>query len=105
MKAKRIDWVPHHLTGNQLEQHLNAIQLPRGIETPTVMMLRGWLRYQEEYRARFGDGVGTDGILGPAWRDAGKAIHALLDGPTGRLDCGTLSSIINSRLWEEGLEK
>jgi hypothetical protein len=40
--------------------------------------------------------------MGPEWFALGKAIHGLLDGETGRLDCGTLSTIIHDTAAAEG---
>lgn len=49
-------------------------------------------------------GIGEDYVLGPEWATIGRALLALLNGETGRLDCGTLDGIIRDTLRAEGTE-
>ena len=85
-------------------RHELAIHMPVKFERAIVMMLRGWLAYADEVKARYDSGIGDDGVLGPEWEDIGHAIHGLLNGDTGRLDCGALSTLIHSVLAAEGFK-
>jgi hypothetical protein len=55
-------------------------------------MREGLLLYGCEYEARYGadSKLGQDSVLGEAWLDMAHGYLALLNGETGRLDCGTL---------------
>jgi hypothetical protein len=83
-----------------LIRHNQAIQQPRGIERAIVALRAGLLEYSLQYGESFeGCELGQDGFLGDAWLDAARAYLALLNGPTGRLDCGTLDGEV--RQWAE----
>jgi hypothetical protein len=116
MTIKAIDWVPSHPdTTGWKTRHLDAIRglghwrsgtgeslYIRNQEQAIVSMLRGWLDYARAHRARFESGIGEDGVLGPEWAALGAAIRGLLNGETGRLDCGTLDTILCDTLTAEG---
>ncbi len=83
-----------------LIRHNQAVQSPRGIERAIVALRAGLLEYTLQYGESFeGMELGQDGFLGDAWLDAARAYLALLNGPTGRLDCGTLDGEV--RQWAE----
>ena len=69
-----------------------------------VLMLRGWCSYADRHRKRFESSIGEDYVLGPDWARLGKALHGLLNGDTGDLDCGTLSTIIHDNIAEAGFD-
>ena len=86
-------------------QHAAAVAQPRQIERALLEMLDGWRRYVDAYADTFdGAKVGADGVLGGEWAAIGHALHGLLDGPTGRLDCGTVSTQIHTLLREQGVD-
>ncbi len=83
-----------------LIRHHEALQRPRGIESAIALMRESLLLYGCEYEARYEDSkLGVDGFLGPAWLDMARGYLALLNGETGRLDCGTLDGEL--RRWAE----
>ena len=84
------------------DNHLAALRRPRGFEVPIITMLEGWAKYADQVRIEYGGGL--DQVLGSRWADLGRAIHGLLDGETGRLDCGTLSSFIHGALESQGFK-
>lgn len=86
------------------DRHIAALRGYRAIafETDIVNLLTGWAKYADSHQVRYEDGIGSDGMFGPAWARLGAGIHALLDGETGRLDCGTLSAFIHNTLQAEG---
>ena len=91
--------------GDWKGRHLSAVKAPRNFETPIIGLLRSWLTYAALHEMRYESGIGEDGVLGDAWRDTGLAIHKLLDGDCGRLDCGTLSTIIHHNLAVQGFKE
>jgi hypothetical protein len=97
-----LTFVPDFPSNGWKERHLRAVAHPTGFERPIVFAFRSWIDYAKEHEKEYGTTVGKDGVLGHVWRDLGLSIHGLLDGSTGRLDCGTLSTIINKNLTEQG---
>lgn len=85
-------------------RHNEAIDRPRGFEVPVVRMLHFWEMYAVEHAKRWESSIGEDYVLGPEWRDIGLAIRGLLNGETGRLDCGTLDGFILNTLKENDIE-
>jgi hypothetical protein len=69
-----------------------------------VGLLRAWLDYAQQYQAEHGSNIGYDYVLGPEWATIGVAIRGLLNGTSGRLDCGTLDSILYDNLKEQGFD-
>lgn len=58
-------------------------------------MTIGLLAYADHHAHQYdGSPVGDDYILGPCWVTMAKSILDLLNGETGRLDCGTLDQQI-----------
>lgn len=93
------------LPGDWKERHNAAtMSLGRPFESAIVHMLEAWARYADDHRARYESPIGEDYVLGPEWRDIGLGIRGLLNGETGRLDCGTLDGFILDTLKAEGIE-
>jgi hypothetical protein len=86
-------------------RHIAALKVPRDFERSIVEMLEGWARYADEHKRRYESRVSDDHVMGEGWQAVGRAIHTLLDGETGRLDCGTLSSFIYNTLEFEGFNR
>jgi hypothetical protein len=66
-------------------------------------MLRAWEKYATAHKARFDSTIGEDYVLGPRWEEIGMGIRGLLNGETGRLDCGTLDAFILQTLTGNGV--
>lgn len=83
-----------------LARHHLALGQPRGIEIPIVSFRKGLLEYGLQHAVEFqGCRLGGDSALGVAWLEMARGFIALLNGPTGRLDCGTLDGEV--RRWAE----
>jgi hypothetical protein len=78
------------------ERHVDAMTCPKhGFERGIALMLAGFAEYADAYRAGHeGEPVGQDGFLGDHWEDIGIGILGLLNGETGRIDCGTIDGLI-----------
>ncbi len=83
-------------------RHAQALRAPRDHEREIIALIEAWAQYADRHAERYEAGIGKDGYLGDHWHDLGRSIHKLLDGETGRLDCGTLSSFIHNTLRAEG---
>ncbi len=84
-----------------LARHHVALQNPRGIESAIVSFRSGLLEYGLQHAVEFqGCQLGGDSFLGAAWLSMARGYLALLNGPTGRLDCGTLDGEV--RRWAKG---
>lgn len=83
-----------------LARHYEALTDPRGDERALVHLRAGLLHYAVQHSDNFeGCQIGGDSFLGAAWLRLAKAYLELLNGPTGRLDCGTLDSEV--RRWAQ----
>lgn len=107
---KDIYWLPATPDSNGWKARhtaaLRGIPDSRGIvgalEMSIVMMLRGWLAYADAHLLAYGSALGADYVLGEAWFATGVAMLTLLNGDLGRLDAGTLDTIIRDNLEEQG---
>ncbi|HEX8465298.1 MAG TPA: hypothetical protein VF627_11845 [Abditibacterium sp.] len=83
-------------------RHSMAVFCPlEGWEKAFVKLLSGWLRYADAHQAAYKSGIGADYVLGPAWAGIGSHLLTLLNGSLGRLDPGTLDSLIRRILQAE----
>lgn len=89
-KAVTSDWVKRHRAALSHPSNLFEIAL--------VEMLRGWLTYADAVEHRYGSRIGDDGVLGEHWAQIGVGLRGLLNGELGRLDGGTLDSILCTSL-------
>jgi len=89
-------------TGGWQQRHIAATLNPQGFERGIVPAIEAWIDYACVHQARYDSKIGDDGILGAAWFKWGEALRTLLNGDCGRLDCGTLDSIIYGNLVEQG---
>jgi len=77
------------------DRHFAAAQCPQSeYEKALVEMLSGWLRYADAVASGGQSGIGQDYALGPCWARIGDGLRGLLNGETGRFDCGTLDGIL-----------
>lgn len=82
-----------------LEAHRSALGAPKSDhERALVGMLNAWRLYAQAHARRFKTEIGDDGVLGDPWEAIGVSLLALLNGETGRLDCGSLDALIRSVL-------
>jgi len=71
--AKVIDERPMVVSGQAMRRGLDGNE-------PLLLCLDGLLRYARAYQARYETPLCADYVLGPAWLDAIKGVHGLLDG-------------------------
>lgn len=88
------------------ERHREARILPRaGYERALNNTLKGWIEYAESARSAAGRDdfeMHDDYVLGDHWAEIGYALRRLLDGETGRFDCGTFLDEITHTLTGNG---
>lgn len=65
-------------------------------------MISAWEHMATLHNEAYGDFIGEDYVLGEPWRDIGLAIIELLNGETGRLDCGTIDREVRECLRDNG---
>lgn len=101
-------WMPDSADANGWKRrHLDAILARPGgnaFEGAIVGMLHAWLLYAEAHQNDYSASIGDDGVLGDEWESMGFAIIGLLNGNTGRLDCGTIDSIVRQAMQRAGLK-
>lgn len=56
--------------------------------------ITGWANLGVTHALMYDSPIGDDGVLGEAFADMGRALRTMLNGETGRFDCGTLDSLI-----------
>lgn len=110
---KNLDYVaPHPDTGGWKDRHkaatLHAKQTPMyyrdTLESSVGVAIYAWCAYAQAHEERFESQIGDDYVLGPAWARWGFALRELLNGDLGRLDGGTLDTIIHDNLKEQGFD-
>jgi hypothetical protein len=74
-------------------------------EGAIVRLVTALADYSDAHRERFESSMGDDGFLGPAWLDILKGTRTLLNGETGRLDCGTVDSMLVRMAQAAGYEE
>lgn len=76
-----------------LISHHKALQRPLDSEAPIVSLRSALIQYGIYYAERYeGCMLGEDRVLGPGWLQIASGYLALLNGETGRLDCGSLDA-------------
>jgi len=82
-------------TPNVGAAHHSAVMYPRPeFESPVLELLVGLAGYADAHRDRYESEVGEDGVLGDHFEEIARGLLGLLNGETGRLDCGTLDGAI-----------
>jgi predicted RNA methylase len=76
-----------------------------GFESAIATLYRGMAEYADATRAAYDGTIGDDYVLGESWKDLGNALIGLLNGETGRLDCGTLDGQIRDLIESGGTAK
>jgi hypothetical protein len=74
-------------------------------EQAFIFMLAGWLAYADAHQERCESPIGSDGVLGPCWKEIGESLHGLLDGDMGRLDANTIDRFIAQALEREKFKR
>lgn len=83
--------------------HYAAWAAPKaGMENAIRDMVRGWREYADTHKEQYDSDICDDCYLGDEWVDMGLALRALLNGETGRFDCGTLDALIVQTLRSNG---
>ncbi len=88
---------PDNMTGtelNQLTDHNEAIRRARRFELPIIRGLQAWEQYAQVHKQTYDAPVMEDGTIGDYWAAWGFALRCLLQGQTGRLNCGHLDRYI-----------
>ncbi len=109
MKTKYLDRLTATPKGPSdngwIERHQEAVLCPRpDYEQALVEMLSSWLRYADAVTNCWESGIGQDGVLGTEWAAIGSGLRGLLNGEIGRLDGGTVDSILVNALTDEGFD-
>lgn len=77
------------------KRHYDAMTNPKSeFEAAIVLMIRGFAEYADAHKVRYDSPIGEDFVLGRPWKQIGKSIIDLLNGETGRIDCGTIDGLI-----------
>lgn len=87
------------------QQHFKALVSPEGFEAPILGLVNSLMTYMFEHELRYGSLIAEDYVLGPQFLKAAKAVRQLLNGETGRLDCGEIDSTIRRMLFSAGFSE
>jgi len=68
-------------------------------------MVKNLALYADAHAKEYESSLGDDYVLGPEWAAMVRGLIGLLNGETGRLDCGTLDAVLRGMLNREGLEE
>lgn len=87
-----------------LIRHIQALDCPQGFEEPIVLISRALRLYAEQHAERYESPIGADYVLGDHWKDIARGLIGLLNGETGRLDCGTIDGAIRDLAGCNGMD-
>jgi hypothetical protein len=68
-------------------------------------MLRALARYADDHAKQYDSPIAEDGVLGSDWEVALRAVVNLLNGETGRLDCGDVDHAARAMYRAAGFEE
>ena len=86
-------------------RHREAMRDPHsGFELAIVEMYDALGEYADAHRNTCDSPIGDDGVLGEEWKQIALGVIGLLNGETGRLDCGTLDRQIREMAAANGVE-
>jgi len=88
--------------GDWRGRHAAAIAAPRYHEAAVIHLFAALDEYACAHNRRFDSLIGHDYVLGPVWETMARSLKELLNGETGRLDCGTVESAINRLMLDHG---
>jgi hypothetical protein len=95
-KGERSAWQPRHAA---------AWHFPNSTHEKALgHLIKGFAYYADAHRETFQSSIADDHILGPEWKAIGSAIIGLLNGESGRFDCGTLDNQVRAILTLEGVD-
>lgn len=79
---------------NYRRHHLSAWTTPRSLfECALAGQLHALANYADAYQAQWpGYRLAQDGVLGDAWKRSLQSFRDLLNGESGRFDCGALDA-------------
>lgn len=102
----RTGWTTRHLASWRYAESGRRVaqSRPQNFEGALVRGIEAAALYADAHRARFDSPIGDDGVLGPCFRDWLTGLRGLLNGETGRLDCGTVDGLILEIAAIAGLE-
>ena len=88
-------------------RHYEAWQHPRkGSEAMIKALIMGWAEYADQYHQSTGfepaENISADAYTARYWLDTAENIIGLLSNDTGRLDSGTLDSLVRKIAMNEG---
>lgn len=88
-----------------IARHRRAMAHPMpGQEMGLVGLIAGLAEYARGYETSQGTKIGNDVVLGKAWAEVLRGTRALLNGESGRLDCGFLDGAICNLYREAGFD-
>jgi hypothetical protein len=100
------DWGERHQTAFLQASRLNvALRPAQAFEVALGDMLRALAAYADAHKARYESEIGTDGVLGQEWLAMASAFLGLLNGESGRFDCGTLDGCVRALALRVGFSK
>lgn len=86
------------------QRHQAALENPQGCEIPIVGLFQALDSYIDTYYKRYQQTVFEDGVLFEGVKEIANGLRILLNGETGRLDCGTLDARLGQILRTCGVE-
>ena len=84
------------------DRHNAAMQHPVKFERPLHKLINALRSYREEHLKQYGSKLSDDYVLGVAWYKIAQATRDLLNGEVGRLDAGTLDTLLYQNMTAAG---
>lgn len=87
-------WIENHRRAFGIGPSQVDAAKPGAFEAAVSLSVKALALYADAHAARFGSPIGSDYVLGPLFAGWLSSLLGLLNGETGRLDCGTLDGLL-----------
>ena len=88
------------------ERHYRAWYGPASSHEGAIRnLLLGLADYADAHQEAYRSPIGEDGVLGECWLEVARGLIGLLNGESGRLDCGTIDATIRDIAAEHGFDE
>jgi len=103
-----VSYIENHIKAIDEVQDHGFNQDPndkKAMEQAIVHACESLRLFGESHAELYNSPIGEDGVLGECWTDMAKALIGMLNGESGRLDCGTVESSIRYMAEEFGFDR
>lgn len=106
--APEAQWAIRHNNAWDLQRSMVSVERVKDewrAEQAVAAACHALKVYANSHKLRFDSKLADDYVLGPAWLAMLQGVRTLLDGETGRLDCGTVDGYLVKLAEDNGFKQ